>query len=426
MPERRNRVLLIASHPAQYLAPLLRQMALRSKLDLQVAFCTLRGAEAAFDPEFGTTVKWDIPLLDGYAWKHVPNRGTGRETFFGLWNPGIWKLIREGHFDAVICHTGYLRATFWMAYLAAKFSSAAYLFGTDTTTLTPLDGRMWKRQVKRVLWPLLFRLADQVIVPSTGSLELMRSLGLPDERVTLTPYVVDNDWWLEQSARVDRVAVRSAWDASPEDTVILFCAKLQPWKRPLDLLQAFAQAKLPNALLVFAGEGPLRGRLESEAEALGVVARVKFLGFVNQSQLPAIYTAADLMVLPSSYDAFGVVVNEAMLCGCPVAVSDSVGAGRDLVEEGKTGFVYPCGDIKLLATILQQAVTDRAKLREMGSAARARMDSWSPRENIDQTIDAVACAVSRVEGRSRKGDALLSTEAKATESSRKVTTKTAK
>jgi len=426
IPDRRYRVLVIASHPVQYQVPLLRRMALRCDLELQVAYCTLRGAEAAHDPEFGATVKWDVPLLDGYAWTHVPNRGSGGETFLGLRNPGIWKIIREGHFDAILCFTGYLRATFWIAYMAAKFSGSAFLFGTDATTLTPQDGQLWKRRVKRVLWPLLFRLADQVIVPSTGSVELMRTLGLPDERVTLTPYAVDNEWWLEQSARVDRAAVRAVWGASPEDAVVLFCAKLQPWKRPLDLLQAFAKAKLSNALLVFAGEGPLRGQLESGAAALGVASRVKFLGFVNQTQLPAIYTAGDLMVLPSSYDAFGVVLNEAMLCGCPVAVSDSVGAGRDLVEQGRTGFVFPCGDVDALAAVLQQAVNERAKLQEIGRAARARMESWSPRENIDETMAAVRLAVARVEGRPTRHDVLPDPQARVAESSSKVRTKIAK
>src|SRR5512136_741003 len=156
MPNGRYRVLVIASHPVQYQVPLLRRMALRSDLELHVAYCTLRGAVATHDPEFGATVKWDVPLLDGYAWTHVPNRGSGDETFWGLWNPGIWKIIREGHFDAVLCYTGYLRATFWIAYLAAKLSGSAVLFGTDTTTLTPLDGRMWKRRIKHALWPLLF------------------------------------------------------------------------------------------------------------------------------------------------------------------------------------------------------------------------------------------------------------------------------
>jgi glycosyltransferase involved in cell wall biosynthesis len=399
MPESRYRVLAIATHPAQYQAPLFRRMAARADLDLHVAYCTLRGAEATHDPEFGVTVKWDIPLLDGYAWTRVPNSGSGAETFFGLRNSGLWKMIREGHFDAVLCYVGYVRASFWIACLAGKLSRTAFLFGTDTTTLTPLDGRMWKRPVKRLFWPFLFRMADQVIVPSSGSVALMRSLGLPVERISLTPYVVDNDWWLAESARVDRRAVRASWSASPNDTFILFCAKLQPWKRPLDLLQAFAKANVPHAVLVFAGEGPLRPQLEAAAAALGVSSRVRFLGFVNQTQLPSIYTASDLLVLPSSYDAFGVVVNEAMLCGCPVAASDHVGAARDLIAHGRTGFVYPCGNVAALAALLQQASADPTRLSEMGRAARARMESWSPRENIEETVAAVARGVLRIAGR---------------------------
>ena len=396
MPKRRFRVLALGTHPVQYQVPILRQMAAREDLDLQVAFCTLRGAEAAHDPEFGATVKWDVPLLDGYPWVHMPNRGSGAENFFGLYNWGLWKLIRDGHFDAVLCYVSYTRATFWIAYFAAKFSGTAFLFGTDTVTLSPLDGKMWKRHVKRLAWPLLFRLADQVIVPSSGTRDLMRSLGLPDDRITLTPYVVDNDWWLAQSAGVDRAAVRASWGASPDDTVILFCAKLQPWKRPSDLLRAFAKTKMERGLLVFAGEGPLRSSLQAEADALGVGGRVRFLGFANQTQLPAIYTSADLMVLPSMYDAFGVVVNEAMLCGCPVAASDHVGAARDLIEHGRTGFVYPCGDIDALAAVLRQAAENRGRLSEMGVAARARMESWSPRQNIDAAVDAIARGVARV------------------------------
>jgi glycosyltransferase involved in cell wall biosynthesis len=396
MPKRRFRVLALGTHPVQYQVPILRRMAAREDLDLQVAFCTLRGAEAAHDPEFGATVKWDVPLLDGYPWVHVPNRGSGAENFFGLYNWGLWKLLRDGHFDAVLCYVSYTRATFWIAYFAAKFSGTAFLFGTDTVTLSPLDGKMWKRHVKRLAWPLLFRLADQVIVPSSGTRELMRSLGLPDDRITLTPYVVDNDWWLAQSAGVDRAAVRASWGASADDTVILFCAKLQPWKRPSDLLRAFAKTKMERGLLVFAGEGPLRSSLQAEADALGVGARVGFLGFANQTQLPAIYTSADLMVLPSMYDAFGVVVNEAMLCGCPVAASDHVGAARDLIEHGRTGFVYSCGDIDALAAVLRQAAENRGRLSEMGVAARARMESWSPRQNIDAAVDAIARGVARV------------------------------
>jgi hypothetical protein len=160
MLERRYRVLAVAAHPVQYMAPIFRCMAKHPSLDLQVAYCTLRGAEASHDPEFGTKIQWDVPLLDGYAWTHVPNRGSGTESFFGLRNPGIWRLLRRGNFDAVLCFSGYRNATFWISYFAARRSRTAFLFGADTTTLTPLDGRMWKRHLKRVVWPLLFRLAD--------------------------------------------------------------------------------------------------------------------------------------------------------------------------------------------------------------------------------------------------------------------------
>src|SRR5439155_389756 len=220
-------------------------------LDLHVAYCTLRGAEAGHDPEFGANIQWDVPLLDGYSWTHVLNRGSGAESFFGLFNPGLWRLIRGGNYDAVVSYVGYVRASFWVALAAAKLSNAAFIFG----------------------------------------------------------------------------------------------AKLQPWKRPLDLLRAFAKANLSNAILVFAGAGPLLPQLESEAASLGVAYRVRFLGFLNQTQLPAVYTAADLLVLPSEFEPFGLVVNEAMCCGCAVAASDRCGAARELVAPVDSRLVFPCGDI---------------------------------------------------------------------------------
>jgi glycosyltransferase involved in cell wall biosynthesis len=399
MPERRFRVLAVASHPVQYAAPIFRLMAQHPQLDFHVAYCSLRGAEEARDPEFGTSVKWDVPLLDGYAWTHVPNRGSGSESFFGLYNPGLWKFIREGRFDALLCYTGYLRATFWIAYLASKSARAAFLFGTDATTLVSRQDRAWKRLAKRMAWPLLFRLADQVIVPSSGTRNLILSLGLPRERVTLTPYVVDNDWWTAQSARVDREAVRASWGAKPSDTVILFCAKLQPWKRPADLLRAFAKANLPNALLVFAGEGPLRQQLAAEAVVLGVDSRVRFLGFVNQSQLPAVYTSADVMVLPSEYEPFAVVVNEAMLCGCPVIASDLVGAAQDLIAPVCSKFIFPCGDVAALAALLSTTARDRTLLQSIRQLGLAHLQTWTPQRNVSATVDAIELAVSRVHGK---------------------------
>jgi glycosyltransferase involved in cell wall biosynthesis len=396
MADRRYRVLAICAHPVQYMSPVLRRMAQHPQLDLQVVYCSLRGAEASHDPEFGATVKWDVPLLDGYPWVQLPNVGSGDESFFGLCNPGLWSLLRDGNFDAALCFTGYPRATFWIAYLRARLSKVAFLFGGDATTLIPIDGQMWKRHVKRIVWPMLFRLASQVIVPSTGTRDLMVSLGIAPERVTLTPYSVDNEWWIAKSQQVDRNAVRASWGATSDTSVVLYCAKLQPWKRPQDLLRAFAKLNLPNAFLVIAGEGPLRAELERETSSLGLAERVRFLGFMNQTQLPAIYTAADLLVLPSSYEAFGVVVNEAYLCGCPVVASDHVGAARDLIVPVDPDLVYPCGDVEALAGVLKRTLSDRVQLSELGRAAGKRMENWSPRENIAGVVEAIGLALSRM------------------------------
>jgi glycosyltransferase involved in cell wall biosynthesis len=395
MPDLRFRVLAIATHPVQYSAPLFRRMAANPRLDFHVAYCSLRGAEPGQDPDFGTIVKWDVPLLDGYEWTHVPNRGSGGESFFGLRNPDLWKLIRGGNFDAILCFAGYVRSSFWIAYFAARSCGTSFLFGTDSTTLAPRDSRSWKTSFKKLFWPKLFRLADQVIVPSSGTRDLLLSLGIADDRITLTPYTVDNEWWMQRSQEVERENVRASWGAPPTDTVILFCAKLQPWKRPFDLLRAFAKLNSSDVRLVFAGDGPLRQQLETDAAALGVAARVRFLGFVNQSQLPAVYKSADLMVLPSEYEPFAVVVNEAMCCGCAVMASDHVGAARDLVAPVCPEFVFPCGDVDALAARLKEAVTDRARLRMLGERGVEHMRTWSPERNIDATIQAIERAVLR-------------------------------
>ena len=391
MGEARFKTLIVLTHPIQYMSPILRETAKHPKLDLTVAYCSLEGAQRKRDPDFGVEIVWDVPLLEGYPWVHVPNRspwpGVGR--FFGLINPGLWNLIRDGAFDAVVPLTGYVHATFWIALAAAKSKRLLVLFGGDAHEIAPRDGKVWKTSIKKRLWPRLFRLADVVVVPSSGGVNLMRSLGIPADRVVLTPYAVDNKWWLEQSARVDRSTVRAEWGVPEGASVVLFCAKLQPWKRPLDVLRAFSKAAVENSYLVVAGDGPLRKQLEQEARSTGLAQRVRFLGFVNQTKLPSVYCSSDLFVLSSQYEAFGVVVNEAMLCGCPVIVSDRVGARFDLVRDGETGFVFPVGDVEFLTRLLGEILLAPDRLKRMANAARQRMANWSPVENIAGLVEAI-------------------------------------
>jgi len=399
MTDRKYRVLTISSHPIQYGAPLFRLMAKHPKLDFQVAYCSLRGAESAgYDPEFGGNVQWDIPLLDGYKWTHIPNRGSGSEKFLAWRNPGLWKFIRQGNFDAVISHVGYVRATFWIAYFAARSLGIPFIFGTDASRIEPRDESKLKLAAKKIIWPAVFSLAGQVLTASSAGRNMMIGLGFPAERVSMTLDTVDNDWWLAQADAIDREDARKQLGFQPSEKIILFCAKLQPWKRPMDLLQAFASAAIPNAKLVFAGDGAQRPELERAAAAQKISDKVQFLGFVNQSQLPKLYKSADLMVIPSRYEPFGLVVNEAMLCNCPVIASDRVGAVRDLITHGETGYVYPCDDTNALATLLQTALSNPADLQSVSQNALRRIQAWTPQASADALVQAVEQALARKSG----------------------------
>lgn len=400
MNQRRLRVLVVSTHPVQYASPIFRLMAHDPRIESHVAYCSLQGAEAQTDPDFGVEVKWDIPLLDGYPWVVMRNRSWSPRvtSFFGFLNFEIWSLIRRGDFDAVILFTGYTCATFWIAMVAVKTSGMPVLFSTDATSFAPRDGKRWKSVVKKFLLPAIFRLADVVIIPSEAGRRFILSMGIPDSRVVLTPFVVDNTWWRQRASEVDRHKVRERWGIPDDALVVLFCAKLQPWKRPDDMLLAFAKAGIKGTYLVFAGEGSMRANLEATAKLLGIDERTRFLGFVNQTGLPPVYRSADLFVLPSEYDPCPVVVCEAMLCECPVILSDKIRGRFDLVKDGETGFIYPCGDVDALARVLINALKDRTKLKELSRAAVTRMETWTPRENVD----GIALAVERAQVRERR------------------------
>ena len=134
---------------------------------------------------------------------------------------------------------------------------------------------------------------------------------------------------------------------------------------------------------------------------------VTFVGFLNQTEITRAYAAVDCLVLPSDYgETWGLVVNEAMACGLPVIVSDRVGCAPDLVEEGLTGAVYPCGDINALAVKLQAFASDPENLVQMGEQARQRIKDYSVEQAVAGTMQAIEFVTS--DGRRATDDGRVS------------------
>jgi glycosyltransferase involved in cell wall biosynthesis len=151
--------------------------------------------------------------------------------------------------------------------------------------------------------------------------------------------------------------------------VIIFCGKLLPAKRPLDLAAAVnALAEPVNT--IFVGDGELAGPVQAMLKpGRGVIT-----GFVNQAEIPSWYHAADILVLPSKAEPWGLVVNEAMAAGVLPVVSDRVGCGPDLVEG--IGEIYSCGDVDELTAALSRALA-RTGDPQLAAALRRRVARYS-------------------------------------------------
>jgi glycosyltransferase involved in cell wall biosynthesis len=169
----------------------------------------------------------------------------------------------------------------------------------------------------------------------------------------------------------------------------------------MDLLEA--ASRLGNVHTVFVGDGILRPELERRAAALGVTDRTHVAGFVNQTELPAIYRAADVLVLPSGREAFGLVVNEAFACGVPAIVSSACGSAGDLVQEGHTGYVVPVGAVEILAARLETLAADAALRVAMGREASLLVEGWGPRQNAAGFVEACLTLAVRKMRRSGTG-----------------------
>jgi len=376
------RLAYLVTHPIQYQAPLLRRLAREPGLDLTVFFCSDFTAREFLEPTFGRLIDWDVPLLEGYRYEVLPALGgRDRVSFLRPFNYGLGQRLTEGHFEVLWIH-GYNRWFHWLAMWRAKARGLKVLI-RDEATLISAPRNFAKRLVKKGFFAGLKRLADGFLAIGTLNRDYYRHYGISDEKIFSVPYAVDNAFFQAgaESAAAGREKLRRELGLAPGRPVILFVSKLEPRKRPADLLAAYLNLTKTGAVagppyLLFVGDGDQRIPLE-EVVRDKELDSVRFLGFRNQTELPAYYDLCDVFVLPSVNEPWGLVVNEVMNAGRAVIVSDQVGCGRDLVRPGENGFIFQAGDIAGLVQALKKVLENQERCRMMGQNSRKIIGEWS-------------------------------------------------
>jgi glycogen(starch) synthase len=219
--------------------------------------------------------------------------------------------------------------------------------------------------------------SDRVIVCSSHVRdEIIQHCGIPPSRIDVIPCGVDPAPF---GVAVNLPAFRDVL-AGPEERVILYVGRLDPEKGVEVLVRAFARLD-PEAgelRLVIVGEGQRAEMLQQLAEEVGVRKQVTFLGYVSHPALAAVFRAAELVVVPSLYEPFGMVALEAMAAGRPVVASDAGGLG-EIVTSEETGLCVPCGDERALAGAMERLLGDpgfAASLAASGRERALREYSW--------------------------------------------------
>lgn len=380
------RLAIVISHPTQYYSPWFRHLANYAELRIKVFYLWESGTKESLDRNFGTSFVWDIPLLEGYEHQFLENQSSspGTHCFRGLDNPGAAEALRSWNPDVVLMF-GYNYITHLRLIFSPALRKIPFFFRGDSHDLYRLES--WKQSLSKQARSLLFRRFDKFLAVGSANAAYFRNQRVPEDKIIHVPHCVDNNRFRMAAPAAIKAAER--WKVElgiPSRTaVVLFAGKFEEKKRPLDLLHAFLAMKDPSvsetdpeSVLLFVGNGALeRQLLEKAGSAIGV--RVFFAPFQNQSEMPKVYAAGDVLVLPSfgNGETWGLAVNEAMNLAKPVIVSSHVGCAADLVIPGQTGWVFPAGDQEALRSSLEKAMSDPTRLREMGCRAREHVDGFS-------------------------------------------------
>ncbi len=392
-----TRVLLIHHTIDPNMLPVLTRLAASPGITLTVLFASRLPPHR----------QWPGELDGGLDYRILPsvqvNLGRRGAPMVLRANPTVLSEISRARPDVVIS-TPFPSLTSLAALAACRLRHRPFILDIYTMGSPSL--------ARRLLGPLLRGVVSRCegfVAKSTRTVQYLRSLGAPADRISLSFQAMD---YVSLRARsrlspADKAVVR-ARHGIPDGKVVLYVGRLVERKGLRVLLEAFKQVKraCPDAAIVLVGDGYQRAELEALVRREGL-ADVRFTGPIPYRELPPLYGLADLFVLPSipaavrvwGEEVWGFVVAEAVACGLPVVATDYVGGSDDLIRDGENGHVVAAGDVGQLATAIRRILADDALRARMGVASERLAERFS----YDGAAEGYCAAIRTALGRARGG-----------------------
>ena len=300
----------------------------------------------------------------------------------------IWRALREPSVRVLhLCGWGG-HCALMPSILFASLRGIPVVVESDTQA--PFISSVARRAIKGALYPALFRVPRMFLPGGTRQMRYLRGYGVPDNRMRIARMTVDVAS-IMRFAHLFEGPRRAAWRAEhgidERANVFLFVGRLEEHKGIRSLVSAFevlVQAD-PSARLVIVGDGSLRDEVRRAADDCDWLVTC---GRLQDSALLAAYCAADVFVLPSSFEPWGLVVNEAMACGLPIIASDRVGCVDDLVKDQDTGIIYSQTESSQLLDALHALASQSEARARMGRDAKRVIAGWTLRDEAEQIVAA--------------------------------------
>ncbi|NDG26766.1 MAG: glycosyltransferase family 1 protein, partial [Proteobacteria bacterium] len=257
-------------------------------------------------------------------------------------------------------------------------------------------GSFFRKMIKKVLISRFFQKVNEFISIGNKTFQYYQSWGISPVLITKANYCTDPSGFLlgEKEAQFAREQIRKQLNIPQDDFVMLFVGRLFERKRPHDLLrihQLLDRFKKVHTLIV--GNGELSEELKKQSQNLS---RVYFPGFQNQKEIKNFYYAADILVVPSEFETWGLVVNEAFACGLPALVTSTCGSAEDLVIPNENGAIFPVGDCNSASQTIERLLVEPNLARVWGTNARKRvLENYTPSHFAASIMTAFQKAISK-------------------------------